>query len=193
MKIIPCSTEFLQGDVGGVQGNNFVSRSIRYFETSHAETESNEITTVNHSFMITSPGNLFTANLSEADWKLRTTPLTQYRFTPTCVHRMIGITDKQREELAIEMALKIGQSYGVFKLFAHLVDGLISKIPGTGRSPRVMRRLCFVESMPICSQAVALCYRDVLGYEFGMDANEITPDGITDWCNKHPKEWARIV
>jgi len=79
----------------------------------------------------------------------------------------------------------LGRQYGWWKLLPQLADGLLERLIPFRRRVHLFRRLIGITDYPICSEEVAVAYRDCAGITFGIvPARATTPDDILDWVSR---------
>ena len=163
----------IAGDVVLFHGTSLMSKLIRWCTRDEGEPP----TIASHVGII----------VSDTEIVESLTKTTQRTFAPTAncwVYRKVDLTPEETLTIVRKARNYVGDKYGWLKVVAHALDHLIF------RDHHVMRRLCFMDKYPICSWVVAFAYR-AIGYEFGIPANEATPDDIWDWVTTRP-DWRRV-
>lgn len=165
---------YFAGDVVLFRGDSIVSRLIRWGSRSWGEPPS----VVNHVGIMIGFKEIVEASDRTKRHKFLRPPKNCWVYR----NKRLSPADRQ---LLREKALKyVGTKYGRLKIVAHTLDRLLFF------NRYVARRLCFMDSYPICSWLVANCY-DVLGIDFGVDAGEATPDDIWDYIVNN-SEWFEV-
>lgn len=163
------------GDIVFTRGHGFISRAIRYFSRSCGESR----TQVNHVGLITAPGNMHTAVITEARTKVRSLMVVDAygsRGDSIAIYRCRNLTHCDRQKMARRAMLRFQNlPYGWAKIVLHALDGLLN-------GAYFFRRLAFLPNRPICSYLVVWAY-ERMGMHFGVDAWQATPDDIWDFVN----------
>lgn len=87
------------------------------------------------------------------------------------------LTPAQDGAIYIKAMTYKNRKYGYLKLLAQLGDWMLG-------NKYFFRRLAGWDKYPICSWVVAHAYKEA-GIEFGISANEATPDDIWDYVTSH--------
>jgi len=160
------------GDIVFTAGNSILSRLIRWASRGWGESK----TKVNHIGVITTPGSLLTADITEALWKVRTHNLYR-RYSggrnKVCIVRAVGIPPHILVKIAARAESYTGRKYGWWKLGLHFGDKLLGGV-------YFFRRLSFLKKRPICSFVVAEAWAH-FGYTFGVPYGGAQPDDIWDF------------
>jgi hypothetical protein len=167
------------GDIVFVRGSGLISRAIRLFSRRIGESR----TMVNHVGLITTPGSILTAEITEARTRVRTRRLVDaygLRGDSIAIYRARNLSHCDRATIAREALLRYQNlPYGWAKIVLHALDGLLNGI-------YLFRRLAFLPNRPICSQLVASAY-ELAGFDFGVPAFAAQPDDIWDFVNTSRK------
>jgi len=106
------------------------------------------------------------------------------------VWRFTELTSEQRDALTREAMRYVNVRFGFLKLWAHVLDGSISKL--LHRDVFLFRHIDPEDRHPVCSGITAAAYDRALHYRFGVDPECADPDQISDWVRSHPEEWVRV-
>ena len=160
-------------DIGFVSGRGLFSRSIAGATRSPGELP----TQATHVFLVDRAGTFYRAELLEASWRVRRGTIGSFYAGGTSqisIARPRNLTSADRELILRESRRLEGLRYAWWKLFPHLIDGVVF------RGSNVLRRFGGGDR-PICSYHVARAY-GAAGYTFGIDSRAATPDDIWDFC-----------
>ena len=171
------------GDIVFERSESWFGRAIRWFTRGRYEPP----TRINHVGMIVSGRRSGEAEVVEALWRVVKRPLSKM----TGAIEVWGLDGGPWQEKALSEKAEsyIGRRYGWWKLIAHLIDCLLTKI--RGREVYWLRRLLRLDEYPICSWLVAYAYQTIFPkdvHAFGIPAHLVTPDDIHD-CVKKAAGW----
>ena len=161
---------------------SWIGPAIRWFTRSRGEAP----TWTNHTAGVGLKGDtvieaMWTVN--EVGWKQWDAENDRYQ-----VWRHTRLTDIERRIIAVEARLYVGRQYGWWKLFPHLLDGMLSKV--IGGNVYLTRRLLFLPDYPICSWVWAYAYGKI-GFRFGCSPDCADPDTQLDFIqNNH--HWKKV-
>lgn len=164
-------------------GSSLIARGIQWATRGKREAK----TYANHVAGLVRPGLAL-----EARAKVQTTSVSDF-VPPFEIWRNLAISDSDRQEVANAALRYHGRSYGILKVGAHLLDGLLSKL--VGGSPYLARRLCRLDDYPICSWVWAYAYAHVLGEAGWFKAqppNAVSPDDMHDHVSAEGSPWALV-
>lgn len=165
------SIAFQPGDIILTSGDGFISKLIKKFSAAKDE----EPTVVNHVGMVLSYGH--NPIIIEALWKTKIHHLDRAyadSSSKITIYRMKGLTEHEKTALSDTTFGYANQAYGFLKLIPHLLDSLIG-------NKYFFRRMMLIKNYPICSWLVALAYKRVLNFEFGVPYRAAQPDDIYDF------------
>lgn len=170
------------GDVGFTASESLLGYLIRWAETAPKEKK----TKTNHTFQVLEDGEIEKdAILTEAVSSTRIGIVNHSIYGDTKVYMFRPIPPLTLKDCDLLMTLAKkheGDKYGWWKLGFHLLDRLIFK------DKKVLSKLLFIDSRPICSYYIAhLCA--ALRKTFGGKPEEMDPDTMMDYCEAHPNEW----
>ena len=163
--------ELLPGDIILSRSNAPISRLIRWFgkkQTGNAR--------VSHAAMAVS-----NKLLTESLFRVTVGPIAKYHGQPCIVYRMVGLSDHEREMIALKAVSVEGKRYGWAKIPLFALDSLFRTYLFTSRVG--------VTSFKVCSELIAWAYEKTLAYKpFGLGWRSISPDIIDDYCS-HSAYW----
>jgi len=170
-----------KGDIVLFHGSGWLSAAIRRFSTSPGEKRP---TVFNHVGIIVGDGSDGTGGtMVEALSTVRRTDFTQ-RMNEAgqriMVARKIGLTNQDRNSLALYAQGQVGRKYGYGKIAAHFGDWALGQILRT--DIYAFRRITGSGRYPICSWVVAFAYHRAL-WEFcfhSIQPEYCQPDDIGD-------------
>ena len=170
------------GDVGFTRGTGLFQQGIRYATRGPDE----EPTWANHALMFTTGGAVgpapkrtqataieALARVEENPWYSRHSTETGYHLM---VYRPTFLSNNEKNRLVETARAHLGERYGWWKLFAHLID----RVAFDDR--KVISNVLHVDDRPICSYLVARAY-EVAGHPhaFGpIKAGAQDPDEMHD-------------
>ncbi len=166
---------YFAGDIVLFRGDSRVSRLIRWGSRSWGESR----TIVNHVGIMVGFKEIVEASSRTVQHEFIRPP------TNCWVYRNKHLLPAERQILRDKALKYVGTKYGKIKIWAHTLDRLLFF------NKHVVRRLCFMDSYPICSWIVAYCY-DEIDINFGVTAREATPDDIWDYIIDSP-DWIQIT
>ncbi len=175
-----------KGDIFVTRGDSVFGFGIRWFTRTDGEAD----TEVNHVGIVVGDGTQWTALVVEALHTVKLHRLAdqyQGKWTGVRVYRPLFLERNVLDLLAKNATSRVGQRYGYTKIAAHAIDRWLFG----GRY--VVRKLFFLDQVPICSYLVADVYGEVCGYRFGVDVREAQPDDLDDWCKARPEEWEEVT
>lgn len=168
------------GDIVHIQGNSFFERFTQEITRSFGEKK----TWATHTAIATIDHNRpFVVEALESGVTYHPLSKNSHRDRGIYITSPTLLNDKDRYTITQEALKYIGIDYGFHNLIPHVIDALISKIPGTGQ-PFLFRRLANMEEYPICSWVVAQAYRDFTSFD--VKPKEAQPDDILDYCKNSP-------
>ena len=171
-------------DIVMTAGSGFLSRAIRVFTRQIGESP----TKVNHvGIVVTKSRHLGDAVIVEALWKVRRHPL-EMRYgsgeSDVAIYRPLNLTDQEKDIIVAAASSYEGRSYGILKIFLHLLDSLLLGI-------YLFRRLGCMDDYPICSWLVAYSFAKA-EKDFGVDPGAATPDDIWDFVNRRDGKYSCV-
>lgn len=171
-----------RGDIFLTQGDNFVSKAIRFFTRGAGESR----TLVNHVGVVTSAGAVENAVVVEALTKVKRRKLSAYKGgkTKVAIFRPYTLDDNQISKVITYAHGQVGKDYGYVKIVAHLLDWCLG-------GAYVFRKMARMERYPICSWLVAYAFEEV-GQEFGVEPWAADPDHIWDYVTSHPELYVQV-
>jgi len=107
------------------------------------------------------------------------------------IYRPVGLTAKECQKIADEAHSHLGQWYNVGMIPLQALDGILEKI--FRRRIVLFRRLSTTALGRICSVLVTRAYFKVMGWTFGLGANEANPDDLGDYCEEHPEKYICVT
>jgi len=185
---IPADTTLMPGDLLFFRGRQWISGAIRWATRSRGE----DRTWANHVGGVGTGGTPDKSSSIEALWKVKEQPfLKAIEGADVQVWRKRDLPKGERYELAVHARSYLGRKYGPLKIVAHLCDAVLSKI--FGGNPYVFRRLSKMDNYPVCYWVWSFAYFRSIGYRFGSDPYNTSPDDMHDWCKSRPWEWERVA
>jgi len=161
-----------------------LSGLIRFMTRSIGEPKS----IASHVGIIVDGGELWNAVLIEAQTKVnRHTMGEAYgkKKDEFVVFRPINLTPKEKDAIILKSESYVGDSYGYIKLLAYFGDWLLN-------GANVFRRLCRIDSKPICSYLVARSF-EAAGKDFGVPGYSASPDDMWDFCVEHGDKYQFVT
>lgn len=160
---------------------SWIGPAIRWFTRSRGEPE----TWTNHVAGVGLRDSVIEAlwTVQEAEWAKWEQENDRFQ-----VWRNVKMTGIARKVVAAQALAYVGRKYGWWKLGAHLLDGMLSKV--TGGSVYAFRRVLFMEEYPVCSWVWAFAYGKI-GIHLGCPPDCADPDTMLDYVsNSH--EWKKV-
>ena len=174
----------LPGDIVLTRSNGTIGKLIRVFTKSGNESE----TMVNHVGMVDTTSYLCDATMVEAVDKVRVRKILEYYGSNTGIEYAIyrpTFLDHYRRKIVIDkLNSYVNKNYGYLKIVTHFLDYCIG-------GKYFFRKLAKSDDYPICSWVVAYAY-DSIGFKFGVDPQEASPDDIWDFVVSHPEYFKEI-
>ena len=185
---------FLPGDVVLVRGNSLFSRAIRWATRRRHETP----TRFNHGCLMDIAALLPDAQVTEALATVRTHPFADVLRDGAEVEvwRHTGLTMGERQAIAAKAREYRDRRYGASKIALHFLDALVNKVWWGKNELFIARRLCFLDTLPMCIWAVVFPYYRAAKVLFGPDLRRadpryMDPDSLHDWVTRCPS-WVRV-
>ncbi len=182
------------------QGDNFINKMIKEITQTWGEGK----TETGHAGLIVD--NLI---IEQTFPKQGTASVSKY--PKMFIYRRLGLTSKQKRIIRKLAVDDIDKRYGVINILLFLISALFWKVVtlpfyilhcGLNLFRRNKRKWNGLElsllqfllphTSLVCSQMVARCFSKV-GIHIGSHWLSTTPDGIHDYCRKHPEQWERII
>ena len=170
-----------------VGGDWWVSKLIGYFTQYRGEVP----TKIHHVAGMISywhAGMISHNQVEEALLKVEKSPFSQWDASHNYyqIWRNTYLTEEQRVNIALQVKSYTNNLYGGWKLWFHMMDGILGKI--FGKDIFIFRNFLSVKKYPICSWLWSYAYYDVMLYEFGKPANIVSPDDMHDNM-KRSEQW----
>jgi len=113
------------------------------------------------------------------------------------VWRKLDLSDDERRAVAAKASEYSARGYGWWRLIFHGADYALGWVAhylwgGKGEVYLARRLLSDQTRWPLCHEVWARAYKEVLGYEFGREWAEVTPDTMNDHMKAHPGEWTMV-
>jgi hypothetical protein len=183
---------FLPGDVVLVRGTSLFSRAIRWATRRRHETPSR----MNHGCLIDDVAPLPDAMVTEALATVKTHPFADVLKDGAEVEvwRHTGLTIDERQAIAAKAREYRDRKYGAGKIALHFIDALVNKVWWGKGELFLARRLCSLDSLPMCIWVIVFPYYRAAGVVFGPDLEHahprlMDPDHLHDWVIKSPSWW----
>lgn len=191
---------FLPGDVVLVCGTGLFSRAIRWATRRRHEKPSR----MNHGCLMDTAMEeprpegviLSDALVTEALATVRTHPFADVLKggAEVEVWRHTGLTMVERRAIAAKAAEYRDRRYGASKIALHFLDALVNKVWWGERELFIARRLCSLDSLPMCIWIIVFPYYRAAKVVFGPDEERahprlMDPDHLHDWVIKSPSWW----
>jgi hypothetical protein len=169
------------GDIVFTASTGFLGRAIRWATRGKGEPK----TEANHVGLITTPGTVLSARITEALWKVTTSSLYDryHKKGKVAVFRPRNLSVKDKVTVMNEVLLHRGQRYGWWKIILQFGRNKLGQ--------EWMGKVMFVDSRPICSFLVALAFEKA-GYTFGVEGRSADPDDMMDFCLTHDDKYEVI-
>lgn len=176
------------GDIVFERSPGWIGRVVRWATRGRHEPE----TKVNHVGLIVSTEGPEGPEVIEALWRVVRRPLARMEGEIE-VWSDDWVGTHPREDIVAQALSYVGRPYGWWKIGAHLVDALLTKI--TGLEIYLARMSLRMDKYPICSWVVAWAYwRGHSRYRFGVSPQVATPDDIYDFVTKpHCMGWTMVL
>ena len=177
--------QLMPGDIFLSQGYDIFPFLIRLASRQIGEDK----TIFNHTGIITKPGNLRTAMLTEALWRVKEHSIwdTYYgKETKIAIYRHKNLEMIERLVIAREARSYIGNFYGVAKILTHAIDKTCFN------DMNVTRRLTVYDKLPICSWITGKAYEKI-HINFGKNAAFVDPDDIGDDVTSNTNNYQCII
>jgi hypothetical protein len=170
-------------DIVFTRSSGFLGRMIRFFTRRKGESK----TITSHVGIITYGSDLWNSTIVEAQTHTNRHSMQEaYGSSDTelCIFRPKNLTNEQVEKIVAKAESYVGDDYGYLKLLAYAADWCLGE-------RNVFRRLCRIDSRPICSYLVARSY-EAAGLDFGVDDYAASPDDILDFCTGNPDKYVFV-
>jgi len=181
------------GDIGLTASNSRLAALIRFFSRIRGE----EKTVVNHAFLVIKSGSLHTAEVAEAQFKLRRHALwSEYgkKNIKVAIFRPLFIQQEQLDDIVKVMEGMVGNYYGPLKLTLHVADWLVSRaLFWRKKDVYLFRRAARLKNFPICSGALGYSYHKGAGVRLGVSWWAVQPDDIWDYCKRNNGIWYSVL
>jgi hypothetical protein len=169
------------GDIGFVRGGSRLGRIIRWFEREKGE----EPTWPNHVLTFTRDGDLYTAEMVEAQWHVQEGVWYELHGHENCELEIWRVRDQTAFGINREIVWlrrQVGNKYGWWKLLLIAGQRFLS-LP--------LKKAMFVTDRPICSILTALG-KNLGGIYFDRKPMLCTPDNLHDYVVTSP-DWIRVA